>query len=225
MDVLINNAAIMMCPHAVTADGIESQFGTNYVAPWLLTNLLIPALEATTCPRVVFVASAGHRGSDIRWDDVNFSAGKTYNTMISYAQSKSASVLNAVALAEKHPKITAISLHPGSVGTNLMRHVAGEDMKQIMSEFLEADGVTPKPGVFFKDLAQGASTSLVAALDPALKGKTAYLADCQVAEIKGTTPDVLASMLEDTKVAPYAIDPVAAKRLWALTEEMIGEKF
>lgn len=112
VDVLINNAAVMMNPYSTTADGLESQFGTNYVAPWLLTNLLVPSLLKTPHPRVVFVSSIGHRASDIRWDDIGFSNGKAYNKIHAYGQSKTAAILNAVELAEKYgPKLSAISLH------------------------------------------------------------------------------------------------------------------
>lgn len=228
IDVLINNAAVMMCPYGTTADGFETQFGTNYIAPWLLTNLLIPSLEQSSDPRVVFVSSVGHRASDIRWDDIGFSDGKTYHKILSYGQSKTASILNAVALSNKHPKITAISLHPGGIQTNLGRHLTKEDMDGMMSMFFEEDGVTPKPGIFWKSIPQGASTTLVAAFDPALKKRNGtYLADCQIATpkaIDNSKPEG-AGLMEATSVCPYAIDPAAAERLWKATEEMVKEKF
>ncbi|CAK9785535.1 NAD(P)-binding protein [Cutaneotrichosporon oleaginosum] len=224
IDVLINNAAVMMCPYSTTADGLETQFGTNYVAPWLLTNLLIPSLLAAPAPRVVFVSSVGHRTSDIRWDDIGFSGGKTYHNVLAYGQSKTASILNAVALAEKYPKITAISLHPGAIQTNLGRHLTEEDMKGMVSRFFNEDG-TPKANMFFKSIPQGASTTLVAAFDPALKSLNGtYLADCQVAE-KKETGDPMQSLEDAAFVAPYAVDKSAAERLWGVTEEMVNEKF
>lgn len=226
VDVLINNAAVMMCPYGTTADGFETQFGTNYLAPWLLTNLLVPALEASPAPRVVLVSSVGHRASDIRWDDIGFSGGKDYDKIESYGQSKTASILNAVAFKTKHPRITAISLHPGAIQTNLMRHVTPQDAEGILGVFFEKDGTTPKEGVFFKSIPQGASTTLVAAFDPAMKQHTgAYLADCQIGEVKPTGPDTAVNMSGWTYVAPYAIDPEAAERLWRITEDMVGDKF
>jgi len=112
LDVLINNAAVMMNPYGTTEDGLESQFGANYVGPWLLTNLLIPSLLKTAHPRVVFVSSIGHRASDIRWDDIGFSNGQKYDKIAAYGQSKTAAILNAVELAQKYgPKLTAIALH------------------------------------------------------------------------------------------------------------------
>jgi len=113
VDVLINNAAVMMCPYSKTVDGFEKQFGVNYLGPWLLTNLLIPSLLKTPHPRVVFVASAGHMYSGIRFDDIGFQDGKVYDKQQAYGQSKTANMLNAVALAEKYGKngLVAISLH------------------------------------------------------------------------------------------------------------------
>ncbi|BEI93871.1 uncharacterized protein CcaverHIS019_0603300 [Cutaneotrichosporon cavernicola] len=225
LDVLINNAAIMMCPYGTTEDGFETQFGTNYMAPWLLNNLLIPNLLASPAPRVVLVSSVGHRVSDILWDDMGFSGGKTYNKFMSYGQSKTASVLNGVALAEKYPKLTVISLHPGAIHTNLARHLTEEDMKGMVGQFFNEDG-TPKPGVFFKSIPQGASTTLVAAFDPALKTHSGtYLTDCQIAKVKPTGADPHLNISESDFVAPYAVDKAAAERLWGVTEEMVGEKF
>lgn len=213
-----------MCPYGTTTDGFEMQFGTNYIAPWLLTNLLVPALEAAPAPQVVLVSSVGHRASDIRWDDIGFSKG-SYDKVESYGQSKTATILNGVALASKHPKITVVSLHPGGIQTNLARHLTPEDMEGAVGVFYESDGVTPRQGVFFKSIPQGASTTLVAAFDPSLKKKSGtYLADCQVAEIKPNSPDT-PSLLEATYVTPYAVDKKSAERLWRVTEEMVGEKF
>lgn len=114
-DVLINNAAVMLTPYGTTEDGIETQFGVNYVGPWLLTNLLLPAILKTPHPRVVFVSSGAHAYNDIRYDDIGFQNGKVYNKMEAYAQSKVGNVLNAVALADKFGKdgLIAISIHVG----------------------------------------------------------------------------------------------------------------
>lgn len=112
VDVLINIAAVMMCPYGTTEDGFETQFGVNYVGPWMLTNLLIPSLLATPFPRVVFVSSRGHSRSDIRYDDVGFSHGASYDRLGAYGQSKTANILNAVALADQYgDRLIAISLH------------------------------------------------------------------------------------------------------------------
>lgn len=113
VDVLINNAAVMMCPYSTTPDGLETQFGTNFVGPWLLTNLLLPSLLKTPHPRVVSVASAGHTFSDIKWDDVGFAKGKSYSNIEAYGQSKTGNMLTALGLADKYGKdgLVAISVH------------------------------------------------------------------------------------------------------------------
>jgi NAD(P)-dependent dehydrogenase (short-subunit alcohol dehydrogenase family) len=225
IDVLINNAAVMMCPYSTTADGLETQLGTNYVAPWLLTNRLLPALLASASPRVVFVSSVGHRASDIRWDDMGFAGGKAYNNVLAYGQSKTAAILNAVALAARYPQLTAIALHPGAIQTNLGRHLTEEDMKGFAASFFNEDG-SPKDGVHFKSIPAGASTTLVAAFDPAMKRQSGrYLADCQVATEKAAGADPFENLTAVGTVAPYALDKAAAERLWKVTEEMAGETF
>lgn len=72
IEILINNAAIMACPFAKTADGIESQFGTNYIGQFLLTNLIMEIVIAGQGARIVNVSSSGHRMSDVELDDWNF---------------------------------------------------------------------------------------------------------------------------------------------------------
>lgn len=116
VDVLINNAAVMLCPYSTTADGLETQFGSNTIGPWLLSNLLIPSLLKTPHPRIVNVASSGHQWGDIRWDDPGFDNGKAYNKLEAYGQSKTGNILTALGLADKYGKdgLVAISLHVSS---------------------------------------------------------------------------------------------------------------
>lgn len=78
IDILINNAAIMACPFATTVDGIESQFGTNYIGHFLLTNLIMFRLIAGQGARIVNVSSSAHRMSDVELDDWNFGVGGPY---------------------------------------------------------------------------------------------------------------------------------------------------
>lgn len=116
VDVLINNAAVMMCPYGTTKDGFETQFGSNAIGPWLLSNLLIPSLLKSPHPRIVCVASSGHQWSDIRWDDPGFDGGKAYDKLVAYGQSKTGNILTALGLADKYGKdgLVAISLHVSS---------------------------------------------------------------------------------------------------------------
>lgn len=98
-------------PYAVTVDDFEAQFATNHLGHFLFTNLIRPHLLASSAPRVVNVSSNGHRLSDIRYDDVGFSGGKTYDMWKAYGQSKTANMLFAVGLTQRG--IPAFSLHPG----------------------------------------------------------------------------------------------------------------
>lgn len=122
IDVLVNSAGIMAGPYKTTAEGIENQFGSNHVGHFLFTNLLMPKIRAAPNPRVVSVASDGHRFGGVRFEDVNFQDGKVYDQWEAYGQSKTANMLFARALADKLGKsgLRAYSLHPGvAFGTSL----------------------------------------------------------------------------------------------------------
>lgn len=101
----------MAGPYHLTTDGFESQFGTNHLGPFLFTNLIFPRLLASPSPRIVNVSSLGHRFCDIRYDDLEFSKGATYDKWLSYGQSKTANTLFAVSLAQRG--VVTFSLHPG----------------------------------------------------------------------------------------------------------------
>lgn len=130
IDVLVNSAGIMAGPYRTTAEGIENQFGSNHIGHFLFTNLLVPKLLSAPSPRVVSVASDGHRFSGVRFSDVNFQDGKVYEQWTAYGQSKTANILFARALAEKLGArgLRAYSLHPGvAFGTSLAPHGLTEE--------------------------------------------------------------------------------------------------
>lgn len=213
IDVIINNAAIMVCPYTLTEDGYESQFAVNYLSHFLLTNLLMPKLLAAQNPRVVNVSSWAHVRSDIRWDDIGFQNGEAYQEWEAYGQAKTANILFSVALNQKLGKrgVKSFALHPGSIRSNLQVHLTPEIL---------ADGVANRtkmglPMPASKSLQQGCATTLRAALDPNLKavGGSVYLHDCQV--IKPDEKDLMA----------WTLDEGSAERLWEVSEEMVGEKF
>jgi retinol dehydrogenase-12 len=128
LDVLILNAGIMASPPGTTEQGYEIQFGTNHIGHALLTKLLLPTLlETAKAPgadvRVVSLSSAGHAlapGKGILFDQLKTDMASTW-TMTRYGQSKLANVLFAKELAKRYPQITAVSLHPGVVNTELYR--------------------------------------------------------------------------------------------------------
>jgi retinol dehydrogenase 12 len=123
LHVLINNAGVMACPKAMTKDGFEMQIGTNHMGHFLLTNLLLDLLKQTAPSRVINVSSLFHWYGRINKDDLN--SEKSYWRWIAYGQSKIANILFTRELARRleGTGVTANSLHPGAVRTELMRDV------------------------------------------------------------------------------------------------------
>ena len=138
VDVLINNAGVMACPFGRTADGFETQFGTNHLGHFLLTALLSPAILRGTDPRVVTLSSAGHSRSDIDLVDPNFETTE-YSPWVAYGRSKTANALFARELARRGgPRgLLSFSVHPGGIITDLGRHLTDELMND-MAEFAKA---------------------------------------------------------------------------------------
>ncbi|MCJ1394680.1 hypothetical protein MMC18_007560 [Xylographa bjoerkii] len=226
IDVLINNAGLMVPKRQVTKDGIELQLATNHVGPFLLTNLLMPMLvtAATSSPsgstRVINVTSSLHSISPFRLHDPNFEGkdlpsaerpppglppslyneGDAYPGFVAYAQCKTANVLTAVYLTKQLSRlgIVSYSVDPGFIWTGLSRNVDAASL-----DMLE------KSSDFWKTQDQGAATMLVAAFDPKLDASSGcYLRDCQPAE-----------------ATAHALSYSTAQQLWALSEVFVGQKF
>lgn len=130
LDGLVNNAGVMNTPQGRTADGFETQFGTNHLGHFLLTELLLDALKASAPSRVVCVSSVAHvarsgQGGQIFLEDLNYEK-RPYSGVEAYSQSKLANVLHALDLAErlKGTGVTAVSVHPGWIRSNLIKHTA-----------------------------------------------------------------------------------------------------
>ena len=207
LDLLIANAGIMAVPFGHTDDGFELHFGTNHLGHFVLVGRLLPLLLESAPARVVLLSSGGHAGSDIIWDDPGFESHE-YSKFEAYGQSKTANILHAVELDRRYGPlgVHAYAVHPGMVATDLGRHFTREDYEDLKERAKAAPsgGLPPRVGV---DV--GAATSVWAAVSPELEAQGGtYLADCAVAEAKD-----------------YALDPAAAVRLWALSEEMVGERF
>ncbi|PMD46647.1 putative retinol dehydrogenase 12 [Hyaloscypha variabilis F] len=211
IDVLINSAGVMACPYSQTEDGFESQWQTNFLSHFLLTNLLLPKLLLAPHPRIVNISSSAHLVSDILYSDPGFSSGQKYNAILAYAQSKTANILFSVELNRRLGErgVESFAVHPGAVDTGLAKYFTPE----MMSEGLELWARMGKQKPVRKTLGQGCSTGLRAALDPGLGVEGGcYLEDCQVTR-------------ETTSVAAWALDEKNAERCWKLAEEMLGEKF
>lgn len=217
IDILINSAGIMaLQEYQLSKDGFELQLATNHIGHFLLTGLLLPQLEASKSgARVISLTSMGYEVGDFRWDDWNFSDGEAYERWTAYAQGKSANIrfINELARRGAAKNITAIVLHPGVIlETGIMKAVdmsvimgAMEDMKKAADA--KGEEFVPEP---LKTLEQGCSTTVVAALRPDLKSGV-FLKDCQP--------------LDEKDMKPWAYDKEKDGKLWALTEEWVGEKF
>jgi NAD(P)-dependent dehydrogenase (short-subunit alcohol dehydrogenase family) len=213
LNVLINNAGVMACPLARTADGWESQFATNHLGHFLLTGLLTPLLVASAPSRVISVSSRGHRFSPVVFDDIHFQR-RPYDKWSAYGQSKTANVLFAVELDRRLAArgVRANALHPGGIVTELGRHLTQDDIKELMSR-------APGGKMEWKTPEQGAATSVWGATAPELEGKGGlYLDDCQIGSVRTSEDD-------PSGYEAFARDPAAARRLWTVSEDHVGETF
>lgn len=217
-DVIIANAGVMVPPFGHTADGFETQFGTNHLGHFVLINRIAPLLKDGG--RLVNLSSAGHRYSDVDLDDPNFEH-TPYEPWIGYGRSKTANVLFAVEFDRRHRDrgVRATAVHPGGIQTELGRHMDEGQMAALVASINETAAQAGTPAFEFKTIPQGAATSVWAAVvaDPAEVGGK-YCEDCHVAELRE------GEGIRDG-VRPYAIDGERAKALWAKSEEMVGERF
>ncbi|XP_070684415.1 retinol dehydrogenase 13 [Pempheris klunzingeri] len=199
LDILINNAGIMMCPKWKTEDGFEMQFGVNHLGHFLLTNCLLDLLKKSAPSRIVIVSSLAHEKGHIHFDDINLD--KDYQGEESYRQSKLANVLFCRELAGRlqGTGVTVYSLHPGVIHTELGRHLF--PTLALWKRIL----VMPLL-MLIKSPWEGAQTTIYCAVDESLANVSGlYYSDCAP-----KTP------------APQALDDAAAKALWDLSASMVG---
>ena len=202
LHVLVNNAGVMALPEQHTAEGWEMQFAVNHLGHFALALGLHDALAAGGGARIVSVSSSAHLRSPVVYDDIHF-AFRPYEPIQAYAQSKTANVLFAVAATARWAGdgITANALMPGAIATNLQRHLGG--MKT--------------PVELRKTPQEGAATSVLLATSPLLEGVGGrYFADCNEAV---AVNDGKGGM---DGVAPYALDPANADRLWDASLRMLA---
>lgn len=218
--LLINNAGIMACPETRVGPGWEAQFGINHMGHFALTTALMPLLAQSDGARVVALSSTGHKVSDIRWDDIHFTASG-YDKWLAYGQSKTANALFANALSRRLAPTggSAFAVHPGGIFTPLQRHLPQEEM--IAMGWLDEDGgpsALAREG--FKTPEQGCSTTLWAATSTRLEGRPGvYCEDCDVA----SPTDPASPTARFFGVDPHACDDEAAERLWSLSEALLAE--
>jgi NAD(P)-dependent dehydrogenase (short-subunit alcohol dehydrogenase family) len=223
VDVLINNAGVMACPYGHTADGFETQFGTNHLGHFLLTALLYPALRAGDSPRVVTLTSAGHSRADVDLEDPNFERTE-YSAWVAYGRAKTANALFARELAKRAGSsgLLSFAVHPGGIITDLGRHLTDELIHEMADFARRRSAAASERGesrdIHFKSVEAGAATQVWAATTADLSDHNgAYLANCGLGAL-GADPGVNGFM-------PYLLDDEHAAALWELSEELVGQRF
>ncbi|MFB0537455.1 MAG: SDR family oxidoreductase [Anaerolineae bacterium] len=200
LHVLINNAGVALSKRSVTVDGIETVFAVNYLAPFLLTNLLLDVLKASAPARVVNVAGDYHRKATINFDDLM--SEKDYNGMRANNQAKLALILFTYELARRldGTGVTANCLHPGAVATG------GPLKDPDLSSFARMMYALVKP--FFLSPEKGAETSIYLASSPEVEGITGkyFVKKRAVAS------------------SPESYDLDIARRLWEISAQLTGGK-
>jgi NAD(P)-dependent dehydrogenase (short-subunit alcohol dehydrogenase family) len=210
VDLLINNAGVMAPPRRLTADGFESQLGTNHLGHFALTGLLLERLLAAPTPRVVTLSSAAHRMGSIKFDDLQREHG--YNNWVAYGQSKLANLmfcfeLQKRAIAAEVP-LLSLAAHPGYAATNLQ--TAGP------ARFHEKVAGLIGNRLIAQSAAMGALPTLYAATVPGLPGGT-FVGPGGIGEVRGA-PKIVGA-------AGRAYDEAAWQRLWERSEELTGVSF
>jgi NAD(P)-dependent dehydrogenase (short-subunit alcohol dehydrogenase family) len=199
LDVLVNNAGVVLSERAETVDRLEATFATNHLGPFLLTNLLLARIRESAPSRIVNVASTAHASArkGIPFDDLQ--SEKHYAGMRVYGRSKLANILFTLELARRleGSRVTANSLHPGTVRTG---YGADGDARGLLAFGIKISSP------FFLSPAEGARTSIYLASSPDVAGVSGeYFVKCRPKEPRR-----------------WAQDPNAARRLWQVSEELVG---
>jgi NAD(P)-dependent dehydrogenase (short-subunit alcohol dehydrogenase family) len=199
IDVLVNNAGLVLTERAETVDGYEATFAINHLGPFLLTNLLLERIAASAPSRVVHVASTAHNAArkGIPFDDLQ--SARHYRGMRVYGQSKLANILFTLELARRFRGrgVTANSLHPGTVRTG---YGGDGDARGLLGFGIKI--ASP----FFLSAAKGARTSVYLASSPEVEGVSGeYFVKCKPRQPRR-----------------WAQDADAAQRLWQVSEQLVG---
>jgi NAD(P)-dependent dehydrogenase (short-subunit alcohol dehydrogenase family) len=210
VDLLVNNAGVMAPPRRETADGFESQLGTNHLGHFALTGLLLDRLHAASEPRVVTLSSGAHRIGWMRWDDLQME--RRYNNWLAYGQSKLANLLFTFELQRRATAagsgLKALAAHPGYAATNLQ--FAGP------AGFAERTVMRVTNRVVAQSAEMGALPTLYAASQPDVPGGS-FIGPDGFMEQRGY-PHVVSA-------AGRAYDEGAWRRLWEVSEELTGVTF
>lgn len=208
LDFLILNAGIMAPPFSKTKDGFESQMAVNYFSHFLLTNLLFSVIKSTPNARIVSLSSIAHKNGKIDFDNIN--SEKSYSKWGAYGQSKLACLMFAYELQRRIDQeklaIKSLAAHPGLSSTNL-----GQNLPKIGQLIFG-----PISSLIGQDGKSGAKPTLMAALEPSLKGGE-YIGPTGFMEAKGDPGQV--------KSSNRSHDISVAQKLWAISEKLTGKEF
>lgn len=211
LDILINNAGIMISPFALTKDGFESQMGTNHLGHFALTGHLLQLLKATPSSRVVTVSSLAHKQWNISFDNKLCEREESYNRFRAYARSKLANLLFAYQLQRNFDahgmSCLSLAAHPGASHTNLGRYMEKNVFVRLFRPLIER---------MLPSAESGALPQLRASVDPTVKGGQ-FFGPSGFMQLAGS-PVVLKSSKNS-----YNIDD--AVRLWEFSEELTGVKY
>src|SRR5271163_337261 len=157
-DVIIANAGVMACPKGTTADGFETQLGTNHLGHFVLVNRIASLLKPGS--RLVNLSSAGHRYSDVDLNDPNFER-TPYTEFVAYGRSKTANILFAVEFDRRHKGngVRAAAVHPGVIQTELSRYMTPAGREQLIAN-IDASQPGGMAALKWKTIPQGAATSV-----------------------------------------------------------------
>lgn len=221
-DLVIANAGVMATPFGHTADGFETQFGTNHLGHFVFVNRIAPLVRAGG--RLINLASSGHRFSNVDLYDPNFER-TPYDPFVAYGRSKTANILFAVAFDRRHRDrgVRAAAVHPGGIQTELGRHMDLSHLQAMLDQINQQLAAEGKGPFEWKTIPQGAATSVWAGVvAPADEIGGRYCENCHVGNI--VSDDVTISPISEG-VRAYALDPHNAEELWKKSEELVGESF
>jgi NAD(P)-dependent dehydrogenase (short-subunit alcohol dehydrogenase family) len=222
LDVVIANAGVMATPFGQTADGFETQFGTNHLGHFVLVNRIAPLIRAGG--RLINLSSAGHRYSNVDLDDPGFER-TPYEPFVAYGRSKTANILFAVEFDKRHRGrgVRAAAVHPGGIQTELGRYADPGRIEALIKQINQQQAAEGKPPFQWKTIPQGSATSVWAAVvAPADEVGGQYCENCHVGNV---VPAEATISPVSEGVRAYALDPANAQALWKKSEELVGESF
>jgi NAD(P)-dependent dehydrogenase (short-subunit alcohol dehydrogenase family) len=222
LDAVIANAGVMATPFGHTADGFETQFGTNHLGHFVLVNRIASLIR--NGGRLINLSSSGHRYAKVDLEDPNFER-TPYEPFVAYGRSKTANILFAVAFDKRHRDqgVRAAAVHPGGILTELGRYVESGRLEKIVEEINQQLAAQGKGPFQWKSIPQGAATSVWAAVvAPADEIGGRYCENFHVGRIVGD--DVTITAISEG-VRGYALDATNAEALWKKSEQLVGESF